>query len=479
MASPAFKITALATGFVMAAVDTTVMQVAGPTIQHDLHTGLTPLTWAVDGYVLAFAALLMLAGGLSARFGARRVYLGGMAVFFTASLLAALAPGIGFLVGARLLQGAGAALFMPSSLGLLIEAFPDPRERTRVLGLWSAIVSSSVAFGPTLGGVLVSAFGWPSIFLVNLPIGLAGMALTRRCIAPSAGRPAPLAVPGHLLVVLGLAALSLTLIEGPHRGWTSPPVALAAAVTAASALLLLARERRATTTVMPWALFGRPRFTGANLVGFLFNAAFFGILFLLALHFQHSRGASPLRAGLELLPLTLVLPLSNLLYARVSTRFANGPLITIALLLASAASFTLLVVTPYWAIALALAVTGVAGGIISPAMTATLVDAAGPEHGHTAGSVLNTNRQIGSLIGIAAIGALLAASPDWPTGAALSFALIGAAYAAAALTAWRLILRPERRPAPAARLAAPAPATPTPSGSSASPVTCPPSSAAS
>ncbi|TDD59006.1 MFS transporter, partial [Actinomadura darangshiensis] len=164
----------------MASVDATVMQIAGATIQDRLGTSLSRLTWAVDGYVLTFAALLMLAGGLAGRLGARKVYLWGMAVFFAASLAAALAPAIEVLITARLVQGAGAALFMPSSLALLIQAFPDPRRRARVLGLWSAIVSSAIALGPTLGGVLVATLGWRSIFLINLPVGIAGMALTLR-----------------------------------------------------------------------------------------------------------------------------------------------------------------------------------------------------------------------------------------------------------------------------------------------------------
>jgi DHA2 family methylenomycin A resistance protein-like MFS transporter len=441
------RITALAAGFVMASVDATVMQIAGATIQERLDAPLSRLTWAVDGYVLTFAALLMLAGGLAGRLGARKVYLWGMAVFFAASLAAALAPAIEVLIAARLVQGAGAALFMPSSLALLVRAFPDPRARTRALGLWSAVVSASIALGPTAGGVLVSAFGWRSIFLINLPLGLAGMALARRFITAAPGRPTPLAVPGHAALVAGLAALSFALIEGPHQGWGSPPVLAAIGVALVTAVALPLRERRARNTVMPWTMFRSPRFTGANAVGFLFNAAFFGTLFLAGLYFQRAAGAGPLRAGLQLLPLTIFIPLSNLAFARLSGRVRNGPLITVSLLLAAAASFTLTGISPaspYWATAAALAVTGIAGGIVSPAMTAVMVDAAGPENGNVAGSVLNTGRQIGTLIGIAVIGAVLGASSGWTAGAPIAFSLIGAAYLTAAGVAWRLIARSER-----------------------------------
>ncbi|GAA4602330.1 MFS transporter [Actinoallomurus liliacearum] len=447
------KITALAAGFLMASLDTTVMQVAGATIQERLHASLSQLTWAVDGYVLTFAALLMLAGGLANRVGARRVYMWGMGIFGVASLASALAPGIEVLIGARLLQGAGAALFMPSSLALLVRAFPDARERIKVLGVWSAIVSSSMALGPTAGGIMVGAFGWRSIFLINVPIGIAGMLLTRRHIAGAGGDARPLAAPGHGAVIVLLAGISFALIEGPQLGWAAAPVIGAVAAAALAAVLLIGREYRTDNQVMPWTLFRRARFTGANAVGFLFNAAFYGSLFVIGLYVQHARGASPLQAGLEILPLTIFIPFSNIAFARISVRVAAGPLLTVPLVVAGAASLALVALspsTPYWMLAVALGLTSIAGGIISPAMTAAMVDATGTRHANTAGSILNANRQIGSLIGIASIGAVLAGSPDWTAGAALSFLLVGAAYLAAALIAWRLIHLPERREATAA-----------------------------
>ncbi|QKW39963.1 MFS transporter [Actinomadura sp. NAK00032] len=460
--SGAMKITALAAGFVMASLDTTVMQVAGATIQERLGASFSQLTWAVDGYVLTFAALLMLAGGLAGRVGARRVYMWGMAIFGVASLAAALAPGIEVLIGARLLQGAGAALFMPSSLALLVRAFPDARERTKVLGVWSAIVSTSMALGPTIGGIMVDAFGWPSIFLINLPIGIAGMLLTRRHIAMTEGGAQPLAVPGHAAVIVGLAAISFALIEGPQLGWTAPPVLAAVAAATLAAVLLIGRERRTDNQVMPWTLFRGARFAGANAVGFLFNAAFYGSLFTIGLYVQHAHGASPLQAGLEILPLTVFIPVSNIAFARISGRVAAGPVLAVSFLVAGAASLALVTLspsTPYWMLAVALGLAGIAGGFISPAMTAATVNAAGTRHANTAGSVLNANRQIGSLVGIASTGAVLAVAPGWTAGAALSFLLVGAAYIAGALIAWRLIHLPERREATAATAAAVAAAT--------------------
>jgi DHA2 family methylenomycin A resistance protein-like MFS transporter len=445
-ASSGLKITALATGFVMAALDVTVVNVAGASIQQDLRASLTELTWIVDGYVLIFSSLLMLAGGLANRIGARKIYLLGMAVFFVGSLGCTVAPNAPALVAARLVQGAGAALFMPSSLSLLVNSFPEKRQRTRMLGLWSAIVATSAGLGPTVGGLLVSTFGWRSIFLLNLPIGIVGIVLTRRFIAPTAGRVVKLAPAGHVLWILLLAALSYALIEGPQQGWATGKTLGAYVVLVIAAVLLLVRERRTDNPVMPWYLFRRPGFAGANLVGFLFNFALYGSMFMLGLFFQHARGASPFQAGLELLPMTIWFPLANVVYSRISARFANGPLLTLFLVVAGVAALTMVTVstsTPYWVLAVAVGAANIGAGVISPGMTAALVDAAGPEHANVAGSVLNANRQIGTLVGIAAMGVVLGTVSDWNRGPALSFLIVGLAYLAAAAAAWLLITRAE------------------------------------
>ncbi|MGW0939746.1 MFS transporter [Streptomyces sp. NPDC002666] len=444
------KITALATGFVMATLDVTVVNVAGATIQEELQTTLTQLTWIVDGYVLTFASLLMLAGGLANRVGAKKIYLWGMGVFFFASLACALAPNPEALIAARFVQGAGAALFMPSSLSLLVFSFPEKRQRTKMLGLWSAIVATSSGLGPTVGGLMVSAFGWESIFLLNLPIGLIGMYMTYRYIEPVETRATRLAVPGHITWIVLLAAISFALIEGPQLGWTAGVVVAGYVVAAASATTLLVRERRAANLVMPWLLFRHSGFAGANIVGFLFNFALFGSTFMLGLYLQHARGASPFEAGLELLPMTIFFPVANIVYSRISARFSNGTLLTVFLLLAGFASLTMVTIspdTPYWVLAVAVGVANIGAGIISPGMTAALVDAAGPEHANVAGSVLNANRQIGSLVGIAVMGIVLNSITDWNHGAALCFLAVAIAYLLGGIGAWRLIARPERRSA--------------------------------
>ncbi|MEV0278663.1 DHA2 family efflux MFS transporter permease subunit [Streptomyces sp. NPDC050610] len=441
---PGLQLLALALGFVMATLDVTIVNVAGPRLRTDMGLSLSGLTWVVDGYVLVFASFLLLAGTLANRFGARRIYLAGLALFTAASLLCASAPIPDVLVAGRLLQGAGAALFMPSSLTLLLNAFPEPRQRSRVLGLWAAIVSTAAGLGPLLGGVLVGSLGWRSIFLVNLPVGAVGFVLARRVVAVLPGRPAPLGAVGHVLGLVALAALSYGLIEGPEQGWASPAVLAAFAVALLAGAGFVVRERTGGAAgrvrVLPGDLFADRRFSTANAVGFLFNFGVYGVMFMLALFLQNARGADPVTAGLELLPTQLVWPIGNVLYARLGLRVGNRTALAGALAYAALGMLALGLILspdlPYWVLAVVLGVLNIGVGIASPALTGALMDAAGPQHANIASATLNANRQVGSLVGIAVMGAVLAGAGDWYTGAAVSFGLAFAAYGAGAALAW-------------------------------------------
>ena len=221
-ARPVLVMVALACGFVMAMLDVTIVNVALKAMETSLSMSLTALVWVVDAYTLSFAALLLLGGALANRYGSKAIYVAGLALFVGASVLCAAAQSRGALVAARLAQGVGAALFMPSSLSLLTLAFPPGPMRTRMIGIWGALVSAAMALGPCVGGVLVDAIGWRGIFWVNLPVGAAGLWLTYRHIARAPRHPGPLNALGHLFGALALAALSFTLIEGPSAGWRSP-----------------------------------------------------------------------------------------------------------------------------------------------------------------------------------------------------------------------------------------------------------------
>lgn len=234
---------------------------------------LTGLTWVVDVYVLTFASLLLLAGSLATAFGSRRLYLVGMILFLVASIGCAIAPSEATLIAARAVEGIGAALFMPSSLALLVGTFTEPGQRAKMLGLWSAMVATSAAIGPTVGGVLVGAFGWRSIFLINVPVVVAGLVLTALVIPSTPGTGQRVSPVGNLLFFVVVASGAYVLIQGRSSGFGARSVIFAAALLVIGGLVLIVEQSRTATPVMPWILFARPAFGVPNVVGFLYSGA--------------------------------------------------------------------------------------------------------------------------------------------------------------------------------------------------------------
>ncbi|NYE59278.1 DHA2 family methylenomycin A resistance protein-like MFS transporter [Duganella sp. 1224] len=431
---PLLMLMTLAIGFVMAMIDVTAVNTALSDIALSLAVPLTGLVWVVDGYTLTFAALLMAGGALADRYGPKAVYQGGLSVFILGSVLCALAPSGHALIAARLLQGAGAALFMPSSLSLLTHAYEDQATRARMLGTWSAIVGCSSAAGPLVGGLLVHAYGWRSVFWVNVPIGLLGIVLTQ-ALAPATARHArALSLLSHALGVTALAALSFVLIEGPALGWLSPAVLAAALLALAAGALLVRRERAGAHPLLPKALFETAAFAAANGVGFLINFAVFGQLFLLSLFIQQG-GADALQTGLRLIPMMAAFAIGNLTSGRITARVGTRPPMLYGLLVGLGMALLMLAglrpATPYWQLVTAAVVMNVAIGIAIPGMTATVMLVAGKAHANSAAAALNANRQIGALVGVAMMGTVLHMAPAWGWRLPLSFGLIAAAYAAA------------------------------------------------
>ncbi len=309
-------------------MDVTIVNVALPSIRRDLGASLSSLQWTTAAYTVVLASLLMLGGSTADRLGRARVFKFGLALFTLASLACSLAPGIEWLIAFRVLQGAAGAMLNPVAMSIIRNTFEDPRERAQAIGIWGAVVGISMALGPVLGGVLIG-LSWRAVFLVNIPIGLAAIALTARFVpesrAPRPRRPDPV---GQVLVVVMLASLTSAIIEGPNQGWGSPWI-LALALVAALSLVTLVRYelRRVDPLVEPRFFASRP-FSAAAIIAIAAFASFGGFLFLNTLYLQEVRGLSPLSAGLCTLPLAAMTVLFSPIAGRVvGARGVRGPLV--------------------------------------------------------------------------------------------------------------------------------------------------------
>ena len=342
-----------------------------------------------------------------------------------------------------MLQGVGAALFMPSSLSLLTHAYTDENVRNRMLAVWSAIVAVAGASGPLLGGVLIHQFGWRGIFLINIPLGLAGLWLARRRIAAAPRRPRALNPWSHLLGIVALSSLCFVLIQGNAYGWSSPPIAATALLSLLATALLVQRERRHAEPIIPRALFATGQFAAANGVGFLINLASYGQLFLLSLFLQHARGADALQTGIELVPMLAVFSIGNLISGRVSARWnVSTSLLGGVSLAAVMSAIGIATFTPevaYWPFAVVVAMANLGVGIAVPAMTSIVMQVSGSQHANSAAAALNANRQSGALVGVAVMGTILHLLPDWHASLRAAYIVITVSYVITVVLAARYL----------------------------------------
>ena len=417
--APSFALVVLATcmAFVVGQLDVTIVNVALPAMARELGAGVDGLQWVVDAYAVAFAAFMLSAGALGDRFGARRAFQWGMAIFALASVGCALAPSAGVLDAARAVQGFGAAVMLPNSLALLNHALAhDAPARARGIAYWTAAGAISIALGPVLGGLLVAGVGWPAIFWVNLPLCAAGLWLVRSLHETPTGhdRP-PLDVAGQLLATLLLAALIATLIESRVRGVADPLVWGGAIATLVLAAALTLVERRAAAPVIATDLFALPDFRGAVFFGTVVNGTYYGAIFVIALFLQTARHYTPIQAGLAFLPLTAGFFLSNVMSGRAVSRLGTrkpmivGALVDLAgfgvLALASTTQSRALLLLGFLLIP-----TGM--GLAVPAMTTTVLSAVDKHRSSLAAAILNTARQAAGAIGVAVFGALAHGGPE-------------------------------------------------------------------
>jgi EmrB/QacA subfamily drug resistance transporter len=398
----------------MTYLDSTILNVALPTIQKDLHASLAGLQWIADAYLLVLASLLLLTGSMADRLGRKRLFTVGLFAFSVGSLLCSLAPNTGSLIALRMLQALGGSMLTPVSLSIVRNVFTDARERAQAIGIWSGIFGLATACGPVVGGVLVSEVGWRSVFWVNVPIGLAMWAAARRYVPESrAPRPRRVDVPGQLLMIILLGSLTYAVIQGPVAGWASPLILALFAVSGAALAAFVAVERRTPEPLLELRFFRSLPFTGASVIAVLSFIVLAGFLFVITLYLQQVHGDSPLQAGLELLPATAVMALAApVAGSLVGRRGPRIPLVLSGVLtaLGSAALLGLSPATSSVRLAVALAVLGAGLGLVNPPITNTGVTGMPPEQAGVASAVISTTRQIGNVLGVAVMGAMLTAS---------------------------------------------------------------------
>jgi len=391
-------------------LDATVVNVALPAIHRSLHASVAGLQWTVDAYTLVLASLLMLAGSTADRVGRRRTFQTGLVVFSLASLMCGLAPSLELLVAARVLQAIGGAMLNPVAMSIVRNVFEDPRERAQAIGVWGAVFGISMALGPIVGGALVDAFSWRAVFFINLPVGLAAIALTAAFVPESrAPRPRRIDPIGQLLVVVALASLTYAIIEAPRRGWLSAEIVGLFVVSLASFGSLVAYELRRREPLLEMRFFRSAPFAGASAIAVCLFAAIGGFLFLNTLYLQDVRGLSPLDAGLYTLPMAGMMFVSAPISGRLVARFGARPSLVVG---ASAVLISALMLTrlsPSTAtgyLFVAYLIFGLGSGLMNPPITNTAVSGMPPAQAGVAAAVASSSRQVGTTLGVAVLGAV-------------------------------------------------------------------------
>jgi EmrB/QacA subfamily drug resistance transporter len=429
------SVTALAS--FMMALDAQVITTAFTTIRGDFGASVEALQWTVNAFNLAFAVLLLTGAALGDRFGRRRMFAAGIALFVLSSVACALSGSVGWLIAARSAQGAGAALVMPLAMAILSGAFAR-EERARALGIFSGVTGFALIIGPAIGGFITESFGWRWIFWINLPIGLIAIALARARLRESFGPLAALDVPG--LVIVAAAALTLVwgLLRGNVAGWTSAEVmsTLAAGVLLAAAFVVW--ELRARAPMVPMRLFRSRAFSAGIAASFLFYAAMYGVLFLLPQFLQTALGYGPLGAGLRLLPWTATLFVTAPIAGAVVNRAGERPLVVMGLLMqAIGLGWIAMIVSPgiaYSNLIVPLVFAGVGVSMAMPAAQNAILSSVTVAEMGKASGVFNMGRFLGGMFGIAALVAVFSGNGAVDSAATFSTGFAAAMTVAAALS---------------------------------------------
>jgi EmrB/QacA subfamily drug resistance transporter len=415
-------------------VDATIVNVALPAIHRSFHSALSGLQWTIDAYTHVIASLLMLSGSTADRLGRRRVFQCGLALFSFGSLLCAVAPSLGLLIAARIVQAIGGSMLNPVAMSIIRNVFEDPRERARAIGVWGALFGISMALGPVLGGALVDSVGWRSVFIVNLPIGIAAIILTARFVPESrAPRPRRVDPVGQVLVIVALASLTYAIIEGPEAGWLSLQTILLFALSLGAFATLIGYELRVREPLLEVRFFRSAPFSGATAVAVAMFMAIGGFLFLNTLYLQNVRGLSPLDAGLYTLPMAGVMMVVSPLCGRAVGRWGTRWPLVSGSIAVMASALILTQVTPHTSFALLVTsyvLFGAGLGLINPPITNTAISGMPPSQAGVAAAVASTGRQVGSTLGVAVLGSL----------AAGGLRAIGPGFTAATHVSWWIVV---------------------------------------
>jgi len=432
-------ITIASMGFFLITLDISIVNVALPQITAELGGGTVGQQWVIDGYTLLFAALLLFAGNLADRIGAKKALALGIVVFGVTSAACALAPTTGLLVAARCAQGAGAAVMLPASMALVREAFPDPARRARALGVWAVGGAVAGLVGQPLGGLLTTV-DWRWVFTINVPVCI-GMLAFLSGVATSPTRPAVFDWAGQILAVTGLANLVYGLIEGGHAGFGSPPVVLALAVAAASLVGFVVVQSRVAHPMMPLDLFHANGFRLALPVGFAFMVGNYGNVFVVSLYLQQELGLSPLSAGLVFLPSAFFAIAGNLASGPITNGYGARLAVVVGLSAMALGLVLMLVIAPLGnpvLIALCLIPIGAGGALAMPSVTGVVLEGVPGRQAGTASAVFNTFRQVGGAVAIAVFGALIANPDQVVSGLRVSLGIAAALLLLAALHSLRI-----------------------------------------
>src|SRR4051794_2555623 len=394
----------------MTYLDNNIVNVAIPHIQRELGLSTAGIEWVVSGYILTFAGLLPAGGRLADAFGRRRLFLIGLAVFTASSLFAGLAGDATTLIAMRGLQGIGAAAVTPTTLAIISATFTDPRERNAAVGIWGAVGALALAVGPVLGGLLTQHVSWEWIFWINVPFGIATIALGAWAIQESKEDEARrLDLAGLGLSTASLFALTWGLIEGHDRGWTSAGILSAFAFAAAAAVAFVAVERRVEQPMVDVSLFARREFTGGIVALMLWAFGLFGIYFFTSLYLQGVLGFSPTKAGAAFVPMAILMAVSSILSDRVAARFGAHRSTAVGMVMMGLAIASVSLLgrdATFLSLMPSFAVIGVGGGLIMP-LTATVLGVMPTEQAGVASAVFNASREVAGLLGITVIGAVL------------------------------------------------------------------------